>query len=79
MSDNVEEIDTDEQEEMLERAAAIEIAKATGKVCVRIPGEKHRITRVWEVTSTTSAIMALTDELAEYRIERVVLEATSDY
>jgi len=79
MGNNVEEIDADEREEVLERAGAIDVAKATGKVCVRIPGKSRRITRVWDVQATTSAIMALADELAELRIERVVLEATSDY
>jgi transposase len=53
--------------------------KTSGKVCVRIPGKSHRITRVWDVGATTGAIMALADELVELRIERVVLEATSDY
>jgi len=76
---DIEEIESDEQEEVLERAGAIDVAKASGKVCVRIPGAKRRITRVWEVKSTTGAIMALADELAELGIERVVLEATSDY
>lgn len=79
MGNNVEELDADEREEVLERAGAIDVAKATGKVCVRIPGKSRRITRVWDVGATTSAIMALADELAELRIERVVLEATSDY
>ncbi|MHB1845919.1 MAG: IS110 family RNA-guided transposase [Deltaproteobacteria bacterium] len=79
MANNVEEIVDDEHEERLERAAAIDVAKASGKVCVRLPGAKRRITKVWDVASTTNAIIALADELAELRIERVVLEATSDY
>jgi len=79
MGNNVEELDVDEHEEVLERAGAIDVAKASGKVCVRMPGESRRITRVWDVKATTSAIMALADELVELRIERVVLEATSDY
>lgn len=79
MSKDVEEIDEDAKEELLERAAAIDVAKASGKVCVRIPGATRRITRVWDVAATTGAIMALADELAGLGIERVVLEATSDY
>lgn len=79
MSKDVEEIDEDDDEELLERAAAIDVAKASGKVCVRIPGAKRRITRVWDVAATTGAIMALADELVDLCIERVVLEATSDY
>lgn len=79
MGNNVEEIDAENGEERLERAGAIDVAKASGKVCVRIPGKQRRITRVWDVGATTNAIMALADELAELGIERVVLEATSDY
>jgi transposase len=79
MADNVEEIDDDDNEELLERAGAIDVAKASGKVCVRIPGAKRRITRVWDVAATTNAIVDLADELATLGIERVVLEATSDY
>ena len=79
MGNNVEEIDAEAGEERLERVAAIDVAKASGKVCVRIPGKQRRITRVWDVAATTNAIMALADELFEQRIERVVLEATSHY
>ena len=79
MGNNVEEIDAEEGEERLERVGAIDVAKASGKVCMRIPGKQRRITRVWDVAATTNAIMALADELFELRIERVVLEATSDY
>jgi transposase len=79
MGNDVEEVEADDSEEVLERAGAIDVAKASGKVCVRIPGKSRRITRVWDVGATTSAIMVLADELAELRIERVVLEATSDY
>ena len=79
MGNNVEEIDAEKGEERLERVGAIDVAKASGKVCVRIPGKQRRITRVWDVAATTNAIMALADELFELRIERVVLEATSEY
>ena len=79
MPESVEEIEADELEEVLERVGAIDVAKASGKVCVRIPGKSRRITRVWDVGATTGAIMALADELVALRIERVVLEATSDY
>lgn len=80
MEGDIEEVDADIGDEgLLERVGAIDVAKASAKVCVRIPGAKRRITRVWDVAATTGAIMALADELAELRIERVVLEATSDY
>ena len=79
MGRNVEEIDADGDDERLERVAAIDVAKASGKVCVRLPGNKRRVTKVWDVSSTTNAVMALADELAELRVERVVVESTSDY
>jgi transposase len=80
MEGDIEEVDADAGNEgLLERVGAIDVAKASAKVCVRIPGKSRRITRVWDVGATTGAIMALADELAELRVERVVLEATSDY
>jgi transposase len=76
------EVDADEHEEILERVAAIDVAKASGTVCTRIPHPavaRRRVTRVWEVSSTTNALLALADELAEAGVERVVIESTSDY
>jgi hypothetical protein len=37
VADDIDEIESDEQEEVLERAGAIDVAKASGKVCVRAP------------------------------------------
>ena len=65
MDHAVEEIDAEEDERVLERAGAIDVAKASAKV--------------WDVAATTNAIVTLADELAGLEIERVVLEATSDY
>ena len=80
MSDEVEELDVEEPEDRLERVASIDVAKAAGKVCTRTPGPSgRRVTKVWDVGSTTKAIMALADQLAGAHIERVVLESTSDY
>ena len=82
MDPNVDEVDVDEQEERLERVAAIDVAKASGKVCTRVPHasvERRRVTKVWDVATTTNALMNLGDELAEMGIERVVVESTSDY
>jgi transposase len=71
-----------EHEERLERVAAVDVAKATGKVCTRLPDPAHRgrrVTRVWEVPSTTNAIIDLGDHLRVEGVERVVVESTSDY
>jgi transposase len=77
-----EEIDAEGNEEVVERVAAIDVAKASGMVCTRLPHETvpgRRVTKVWQVASTTNAITALVDELAGQGIERVVVESTSDY
>jgi len=79
---DVAEFDIDAQEEILERVAAVDVAKASAMVCMRLPHPsiaRRRVTKVWEVAATTNAIMALADELAEASIERVVVESTSDY
>src|SRR5664280_680168 len=50
-------------------------------VCARVPHQTQlgRRTTVWSVSARTNSIIALADQLAEQDIERVVLEATSDY
>jgi transposase len=77
------EIDAEAGEEQLvERVAAIDVAKASAMVCVRVAHASiagRRVTRVWEVSSTTNAISALAEQLALEQIERVVVESTSDY
>jgi transposase len=59
---HVKEIDAEEHEEIVERVAAIDVAKASGTVCTRVPHGSiaaRRVTRVWDVAATTNAIMAL--------------------
>jgi len=82
ISSNVEEIDGDDVERVLTCASAIDVAKASGMVCVRRPHpsiEGRRTSRVWEVESTTKSILALGEDLVALGVERVVLESTSDY
>jgi transposase len=83
MPPDVREVsDADEHEDFLERVAAVDVAKAAATICTRVPHPsvaRRRVTKVWEVSSTTNAILALADELAEAEIERVVIESTSDY
>jgi transposase len=74
------EIPDAELELVLERVAAIDVAKAAGKVCVRLPGKTgRRFSRVWDVTARTGPITALGDQLLELGIEKVTVESTSDY
>jgi transposase len=83
VSRGVLEIDADGGEEQLvERVAAVDVAKASAVVCTRVPHASvpgRRVTKVWEVRSTTNAIVALAGRLVEEGIERVVVESTSDY
>jgi transposase len=77
-----QEIEDEEYEQVLERVAAIDVAKASGMVCTRVPHESRpgkRRTRVREVDATTNAVLELAGQLAGEGIEKVTLEATSDY
>jgi transposase len=77
-----QEIEDEEYEQVLQRVAAVDVAKKTGMVCTRVPDEARpgrRRTRVWEVAATTAAVLELGAFLAGERIEKVTLEATGDY
>lgn len=75
------EIDTADDEPIVDKVAGIDVAKASGMVCTRVPAKtgSRRVTRVWEVASDTAALIELADHLVAKGIERVVLESTSDY
>ena len=76
------EVDVDESQQIVERVAGIDVAKATGMICTRVPHGSvggRRVTKVWEVKATTKSLLELADHLVGARIERVVLESTSDY
>ena len=77
-----EEICDEEHEMLLERVCAIDVAKASGKVCVRVPHESRpgrRVSRVWDVPATTRAVLELGDRLRCEQVEKVTVESTSDY
>jgi transposase len=77
-----QQVEVDEHEEILGRVAAIDVAKASGMVCTRVPHATRagkRVTTVWQVPSTTNQVLELADQLAGEGIERVVVESTSDY
>jgi len=77
-----EEIEDGEHEQVLDRVCAIDVAKASGKVCTRVPhpsGPGRRRTRVWDVDATTNAVLELAGHLVSEGIEKVTLESTSDY
>jgi transposase len=77
-----QEIEDGEHEQVLERVAAVDVAKATGMVCIRVPHPSrpgNRRTRVWESGATTGAVLELAEHLAGEGVEMITLEATSDY
>ena len=77
-----QEVEDEEHERTWERVAAVDVAKASGVVCTRVPDESRpgrRRTRVWTVTATMSAVAELADHLRCHQIEVVTLESTSDY
>jgi len=72
----------EQAEEIVERVAAIDIAKASGMVCTRLPHDEKpgkRVQRVWTVGATTNAILELADHLRCQGVTRVVMEATGSY
>ena len=77
-----EEVPDGEHEQVLARVAAIDVAKASGMVCTRVPHPDvagRRVSKVWSVSATTNAILELADHLVGLGVERVTVESTSDY
>src|SRR5512140_93982 len=77
-----QEIEDEEHEQILERVAAVDVAKAAGMVCTRVPHPARpgkRRTRVWTVDATTNAILELADHLVAEGVEKVTLESASGY
>jgi transposase len=75
-------IDDHEHERAYEKAAAIDVAKAAGVVCLRAPHPSRPTARqstVWEVTATMNAVRELAARLAGEGVQKVTLESTSDY
>ena len=75
-------IDDQEHERVFEKVAAVNVAKASGMVCTRVPHPSRpgaRRSTVWTVTATMGAVRALAGQLSGQGIEKVTLESTSDY
>ena len=71
-----------DEEQIIARVAALDIAKAELVCCVRVPspaGGKRRLQEVTTYSTMTKALTELANRLVEMRIERVVMEATSSY
>ena len=77
-----QEVEDEEYERVWERVAAVDVAKASGVACTRVPEEDRpgrRRTHGWTVTATVSAVTELADHLRCQGIQIVTLESTSDY
>src|SRR6266511_1334498 len=77
-----EEIPDEEYEQVLDRVAAVDVAKDSGMVCTRLPGSGaggRRTSRVWQVPATTNAVSDLAAQLVDVGVEKVTVESTSDY
>jgi transposase len=71
-----------DNEEIIERVAALDIGKAELVCCIRVPDPGYPGRRLQEVgayPTMTRSLLALSDRLAALGVTRVVMEATSDY
>ena len=64
--------------QVVEYAAAIDVAKGSGMVRTRVPGSRadRRRQQTWPVAATFAAVTALMDRLRCEGIQRLVLEST---
>ena len=80
MKQEPEEIPDTEHELVLERVCAIDVAKDSGKVCVRVSSRAgKRVSKVWDVPARSGAVSELAEHLLAEGIEKVTVESTSDY
>jgi hypothetical protein len=73
---------TQDNEEIIARVAALDIGKAELVCCVRVPDEDRRGRRLQEVqaySTMTRPLLGLAGHLRCLGVSRVVMEATSDY
>ena len=72
--------ESEDEEQIIERVAALDIGKAELVCCIRIPGQgKKRLQEVSTHSTMTRSLSELANHLLALGIERVVMEATSDY
>ena len=74
--------ETHDNDQIIQRVAALDVGKAELTCCVRVPGQGSSGRRRQEVRTyqtMTRWLLVLADRLAELGVTRVVMEATSDY
>ena len=76
-------IPDEDHEVVYERVAAVDVAKASGVVCMRTPDTARPgrfVNRIWDnVPATRARIAELGRELLRCQVQMVTLESTSDY
>jgi transposase len=75
-------VESQDDEQIIERVAALDIGKAEIVCCVRLPaaaGGKRRVQEVTTHSTMVGSLCELANRLVGLGIERVVMEATSDY
>ena len=76
-------IPDEDHEVIYERVAAVDVAKASGVVCMRTPDPQRPgrfVNRIWDnVPATRARIAELGRELLRCQVQMVTLESTSDY
>jgi transposase len=75
-------VESVDDEQIIERIAALDIGKAEVVCCVRLPapgGGKRRVQEVSTHSTMVPSLCELANRLVELGVTRVVMEATSDY
>ena len=76
-------IPDEDHEVVYERVAAVDVAKASGVVCMRTPDPARPgryVNQIWDnVPATRARITELGQELLRHQVQMVTLESTSDY
>ena len=70
-----------DEEQIIARVAALDIGKAELVCCVRLPAQRgpKRLQEVSTHSTMTRSLTELASRLVELGVQRVVMEATSDY
>jgi transposase len=74
--------ETQDEQEVIARIAALDIGKAELVCCTRLPsqtGSGRRVQEVVTYSTMTRSLQVMADRLLELGVTRVVMEATSDY
>jgi len=75
-------VESADDEQIIERVAALDIGKAEVVCCVRLPAPgdvKRRVQEVSTHSTMVPSLCELANRLVELGVTKVVMEATSDY